>query len=234
MNSEERNMSGVIIFIVIILILAIGGYYLITHKDLYTKTKEETKQEEIVKSIKFDETKDYIYFTNEEVLDEHEGLIYKEIYININSEEAKELQVTLNNYMNSIKDNVVKENDEIISAQMVSYEFHTTSKYLVLSTNDYTYLNDETKEFKSKLDYYIFDLSNGNLLDNRDIMKKENITDQEIRTKIREYISDDENVDIDATMNNDYVLSISKSGKVVINIVVKTLEMDYNVGIEMD
>ena len=65
-------------------------------------------------------------------------------------------------------------------------------------------------------------------------MKNENVTDQEIRSKIRSYINNDADVDIDATLSKEYKLSISKTGKIIINTVVKTSELDYNVSIEMD
>ena len=64
-------------------------------------------------------------------------------------------------------------------------------------------------------------------------MNKEGKTDQEIRSKIREYVSGDENVDIDATLNHEYNLSISKTGKIVINTTVKTNGLDYSVSIEI-
>ena len=53
MNSEERNTGGVIVFVTIVAILLGGGLYLITHKDIYLKPHEETKEE--VKNDEIDE-----------------------------------------------------------------------------------------------------------------------------------------------------------------------------------
>ena len=64
-------------------------------------------------------------------------------------------------------------------------------------------------------------------------MKKENITDQQIRTKIRNYINNDENVDIDVTLNNPYYLTINKNGSIRLNFLVNRDNINYNVSIEM-
>ena len=234
MNSDERNTASVIVFLTIIAIILGGGFYLITHKDIYLTPKEETKQEE-TKSIKIDEEKDYIYYTDEEVLDEENELIYKTINLNINTTEAKALQDELNNNMTAIKETLVKdENENIVSTEMISYDYVITSKYISLSVITYTYLSNEEQVTKSTVKHYVFDVTTGKILTNREILKKENKTDQEVRVKIREYVSNDADVDIDATLNSEYSLSINKQEKLVINTVVKTSNMDYNVNIEMD
>ena len=233
MNREEKNTGSIIVFITIIAILLGGGLYLITHKDIYLKPQEEVKEEE-KKSIKILDDKDYIYFTNVEVLDENNSLEYKTINININSNDAKDLQEELNNNMSSIKDSLLKDENGIVSTDMINYEYNLTSKYISLNVTTFSYLRNEEQLTKSIVKYYVFDVENGKLLSNRDILKKEKLTDQEIRVKIRDYIKNDEDVDIDETLNRDYNLSISKDEKVIINTVVKTSNMDYNVSIEMD
>ena len=233
MNSEERNTGGVIVFVTIVAILLGGGLYLITHKDIYLKPHEETKEE--VKSIKIDEDKDYIYYSDIEVLDGENSLEYKTIHINIDNNEAKNIQEELNNNMIAIKDSLKKDEEgNIVSCDMIGYDYNVTSKYISLGVTTFSYLQNEEQLTKSIIKHYVFDLESGKLLTNRDILKKEGITDQDVRVKIREYIKDDVDVDIDATLNSEYTLSISKEGKVIINTVVKTSNMDYNVSIEMD
>ena len=234
MNREEKNTGSIIVFVTIIAILLGGGFYLITHKDIYLNKKEETK-EEVKKSIKILEDKDYIYYSNIEVLDNENSLEYKTININIDSVDAKELQEELNNNMSSIKDSLKRDDQgNIISCDMISYDYSVTNKYISLSTTLFSYLTNEEQLTKSVVKHYVFDIESGKLLSNRDILKKEGLTDQEVRIKIRDYVKNDENVDIDETLNSEYFLSISKEGKVIINTVVKTSEMDYNVSIEMD
>ena len=234
MNREDSNTPSIIVFVTIIAILLGGGFYLITHKDIYLKDREEVKVEE-KKSIKILEDSDYIYYSNLETIDEHNSLEYKTININIDSIDAKELQETLNNNMSAIRDSLIRdENGNVVSCDMISYDYNVTSKYVSLNVTTFSYLQNEEQLTKSIVNHYVFDIETGKILNTRDILKKENLTDQEIRIKIRDYIKDDAEVDIDATLNSEYSLSISKDEKVVINTVVKNANMDYNVSIEMD
>ena len=234
MNREDSNTPSIIVFVTIIAILLGGGFYLITHKDIYLKDKEEVKVEE-KKSIKILEDSDYIYYSNLETIDEHNSLEYKTININIDSVDAKELQETLNNNMSAIRDSLIRDEEgNVVSCDMISYDYNVTSKYISLNVTTFSYLQNEEQLTKSIVNHYVFDIETGKILNTRDILKKENLTDQEIRVKIRDYIKDDADVDIDATLNSEYSLSISKDEKVVINTVVKNANMDYNVSIEMD
>ena len=234
MNREDTNMPSIIVFVTIIAVLLGGGFYLITHKDIYLKDKEEVKVEE-KKSIKIIEDSDYIYYSNLETIDEHNSLEYKTININIDSVDARELQETLNNNMSAIRDSLIRDSEgNVVSCDMISYDYNVTSKYISLNVTTFSYLQNEEQLTKSIVNHYVFDIETGKILNTRDILKKENLTDQEIRVKIRDYIKDDADVDIDATLNSEYSLSISKDEKVVINTVVKNANMDYNVSIEMD
>lgn len=234
MNREDTNMPSIIVFVTIIAVLLGGGFYLITHKDIYLKDKEEVKVEE-KKSIKILEDSDYIYYSNLETIDEHNSLEYKTININIDSVDARELQETLNNNMSAIRDSLIRDDEgNVVSCDMISYDYNVTTKYISLNVTTFSYLQNEEQLTKSIVNHYVFDIETGKILNTRDILKKENLTDQEIRVKIRDYIKDDADVDIDATLNSEYSLSISKDEKVVINTVVKNANMDYNVSIEMD
>lgn len=242
MNRTEKNAGSIILFIIILLSISVGGYFIINKLNNKDEQKEQVVE---IKSIKKDDSKDFVYFTNEQILSEKNELKYKDINININSEDATNLEKKLNDRTSEIKNNVTKisetnidttdiiMNDDIYEAEMIDYEIVTTTNYLSITVNNYIY-KLETEAMNSKLEYYVFDLSTGKILSNRDILNKENKTDQDIRTKIREYVSNDEDVDIDATLNQEYSLSISKSGKIIINTVVKTSSLNYNVNIEMD
>lgn len=243
MNKYERNIGSVVIFIIILLVIGVGGYFLITN--LPKKDNNTNNNTNETKSIKKEIDKDYVYFINEEFLNKKYELKYKDIVININSDDATKVEKELNDQMASIKNNVTKvsdvegldttnldEADDIYEAEMVDYEVVETDKYISITANDYIF-KLETEAVNSKLTYYVFDLQSGKLLSNRDILNKEGKTDQEIRSKIREYVSGDENVDIDATLNHEYNLSISKTGKIVINTTVKTNGLDYSVSIEI-
>ncbi len=241
MNKEEKNFGSFLIFIIIIVLIIVGGYFLINNKkkevNVNNNSNEQTKN-----NIKIDENKDYIYFSNEKLLSDELELKYKDINININSNDAKKLQDDLNANMNNIRDKVVKASnmdlnipkeiivDDIYSAEMIDYNYNITTKYLSLEVNSYKYVVEE-RASNAVLSYYVFDLDNGKLLSNHDILSNEKISEQDIRSKIRREISNDENVDIDATLNGEYELSFDKSGKLVINTIVKTSEGNYTVNI---
>lgn len=244
MSNVERNTGSIILFFVILLVIGIGGYFVI--KNVTNKDNEQNNDNTNVeiKSIKKDDKKDFVYFINEDVLSVHNDLKYKDIVININSDDASKLEKELNDKMASIKNNVTRIKDanvdttnmvledDIYEAEMIDYTIATSSDYLSITVNDYIY-RLETEATDAKLSYYVFDLSTGKLLTNRDILNKEGKTDQDIRAKIRDYVKNDEGVDIDATLNREYSLSISDTGKIIINTVVKTGSVDYSVSIEM-
>ena len=243
MNRVEKNVGSILLFVIILLGITIGGYFAI--KKITEKNDNQNNNTNVeIKSIKKDDSKDFTYFINEEVLSVKKELKYKDIVININSDDASKLEKELNDNMASIKNNVKKISDvdidttgmvlddDIYEAEMIDYVISTSTDYLSITVNDYIY-KLETEASNAKLSYYVFDLSTGKLLSNRDILNKEKKTDQDVRSKIRDYVKNDEGVDIDATLNQEYNLSISDNGKVIINTVVKTNSVDYNVSIEM-
>ena len=239
MNRAEKNIGSIVLFVVIIIAIGFGGFYLVSNRQTKSNENSNYKESKQEKNIKIDDSKDYIYYTNEEFSDDVEEINYKDINININTNDAKELQNKLNANMKDSKDNVEKSTDDegneyVSKAQIIDYDYVVTNKYISLNVNDYVYFSDESMETQSKLSFYVFDIGTGNILSNRDIMKKENVSDQDIRSVIRKNIEDDENADIDSTLAGDYTLSISKTGKVIVNIVVKSYNLDYNISIEMD
>ena len=244
MNRVERNASSILIFTLILLVITIGGYFAIKKITNKNNNQNNNNQNVIIKSIKKDDNKDFVYYINESVLSAKKELKYKDIVININSDDASKVEKELNDKMASIKNNVTKIKDanidtsnmvledDIYEAEMIDYITSITSDYLSITVNNYIY-NLQEEATNAKLAYYVFDLSTGKLLTNRDILNKENKTDQDIRAKIREYVKNDEGVDIDATLNQEYHLSIADNGRVIINTIVKTNNIDYSVSIEI-
>lgn len=230
MNREEKNIGSIIMFILVIAAIIVGGYFLINNNKKSETPVENT--DNVKKSIKLDSSKNYIYYTNEEVLSDKEDITYKDLNININSKEAKEIQDKFNNQMIEIKKNVVYENDVLKEAEVLDYTYTTTTKYLSLIVSNY--IIDNKEEIKdSAMLYYVFDLSDGKLLTNQELIKREGLSDQQIRKTIREYFQNDETVDIDATLNQDYSLTFTSDGKVQINVLVKTSDKEYYTNIEM-
>lgn len=245
MNRVEKNASSIVIFMIILLVITLGGYFAIKKITQKNNNQDNNNNNGVeIKSIKKDDSKDFAYFINEEELSAKKELKYKDIVININSADASRVEKELNDKMASIKGNVkrindvnidttgMKLDDDIYEAEMIEYLIAISTDYLSITTNDYIY-KLETEANNANLSFYVFDLSTGKLLTNRDILNKENKTDQDVRAKIREYVKNDDGVDIDATLNQEYKLSISDTGKIVINTIVKTGAVDYSVSIEM-
>ena len=74
MEENFKSKLGFVFFIFIILFLAIGGYFFME----YTLNK--------VVNYKIDDTKDFIYFTNESTISEGAGIYYKDVVINLNTQ----------------------------------------------------------------------------------------------------------------------------------------------------
>ena len=239
MNRVEKNAGSIVLFMIILLAITVGGYFAIKKIAEKNNNPGTDNPNVEIKSIKRDDSKDFVYFINEEVLSAADDLKYKDIVININSDDALRVEKELNDKMGSIRTNKTKTREVdgkieayVDEAEMIDYIVATSTDYLSITANDYIFKVD-TEATSIKLTYYVFDLSTGKLLTNRDILNKEGKTDQDVRTKIREYIKDDEGVDIDSTLNQEYSLSVSDSGKIIINTIVKTGTLDYSVSIEM-
>ena len=233
MDKIDKNGTTIFLFILILLIIIGGGIYLIKNNNKSKDNKEFKNNNEKKIINKVNKDKDYIYFINEDILSEEEELIFKDIVINIESEDAKKVETDLNNRIKKYKDDIEKEDEEIIDMTSIDYETTISKKYLSLIARTYKYTNSEEKENIDN-DYYVFDLYSGKLLDNDTIIKKESIDENKIKEKIKEYIKGDEDININKTLNNDYYLTIGKNGKVNINFVVNSNDINYNVSIEMD
>ena len=61
-----------------------------------------------------------------------------------------------------------------------------------------------------------------------------NLSADTIRTKIYDHIKDNNEIDIDVTMNNPYTLYYNEYGKVKANIIVKIGDINYNDNVEIN
>ena len=234
MDKIDKNGTTIFFFIIILLGIIFGGYYLLNNSNNNKNDNKEFVNNKTKNLInKIDNNKDYIYFINEDIINEEEELVFKDIKFNFDSKDAKEIENNLNIKMNKCIKSVVKNNDEIEKMSSIDYEIFESSKYLSLIVNEYSYNIEEGKD-TDEVNYYVFDLYNGKLLSNEDIIKNENVKKDDITKKIKNYIANDESVDKDKTMKNDYYLTINKNGKVILNFIVNSDNKDYNVSIEMD
>ena len=237
-TDRQNSKLTFFIFILVIIGLIVLGYFLIKKPDISKKILDDTE------TLEIDKTKNIVYYDNIDVISSEAQLEYKDIHINLNSDDAKELEAKLNNNMNKIRgkytkleDNsnqeIINEADGIAQAQIIDYNTFNSTNYVTIEVNEYEFLAS-AMSFDNKLTYYCLDKRNGKLLTNQIIMKQENLSADTIRTKIYDHIKDNNEIDIDVTMNNPYTLYYNEYGKVKANIIVKIGDINYNDNVEIN
>ncbi|MDY3948265.1 MAG: hypothetical protein SOZ04_02810 [Bacilli bacterium] len=237
-TDRQNSKLTFFIFILVIIGLIVLGYFLIKKPDISEKILDDTE------TLEIDKTKNIVYYDNIDVISSEAQLEYKDIHINLNSDDAKELEAKLNNNMNKIRgkytkleDNsnqeIINEADGIAQAEIIDYNTFNSTNYVTIEVNEYEFLAS-AMTFDNKLTYYCLDKRNGKLLTNQIIMKQENLSADTIRTKIYDHIKDNNEIDIDVTMNNPYTLYYNEYGKVKANIIVKIGDINYNDNVEIN
>lgn len=237
-TDRQNSKLTFFIFILVIIGLIVLGYFLIKKPDISEKILDDTE------ALEIDKTKNIVYYDNIDVISSEAQLEYKDIHINLNSDDAKELEAKLNNNMNKIRgkytkleDNsnqeIINEADGIAQAQIIDYNTFNSTNYVTIEVNEYEFLAS-AMTFDNKLTYYCLDKRSGKLLTNQIIMKQENLSADTIRTKIYDHIKDNNEIDIDVTMNNPYTLYYNEYGKVKANIIVKIGDINYNDNVEIN
>lgn len=237
-TDRQNSKLTFFIFILVIIGLIVLGYFLIKKPDISEKILDDTE------TLEIDKTKNIVYYDNVDVISSEAQLEYKDIHINLNSDDARELETKLNNNMNKIRgkytkleDNsnqeIINEADGIAQAQIIDYNTFNSTNYVTIEVNEYEFLAS-AMTFDNKLTYYCLDKRSGKLLTNQIIMKQENLSADTIRTKIYDHIKDNDEIDIDVTMNNPYTLYYNEYGKVKANIIVKIGDINYNDNVEIN
>lgn len=237
-TDRQNSKLTFFIFILVIIGLIVLGYFLIKKPDISEKILDDTE------TLEIDKTKNIVYYDNIDVISSEAQLEYKDIHINLNSDDARELETKLNNNMNKIRgkytkleDNsnqeIINEADGIAEAQIIDYNTFNSTNHVTIEVNEYEFLAS-AMSFDNKLTYYCLDKRSGKLLTNQIIMKQENLSADTIRTKIYDHIKDNDEIDIDVTMNNPYTLYYNEYGKVKANIIVKIGDINYNDNVEIN
>ncbi|HCY44238.1 MAG TPA: hypothetical protein DHU33_02290 [Firmicutes bacterium] len=237
-TDRQNSKLTFFIFILVIIGLIVLGYFLIKKPDISEKILDDTE------TLEIDKTKNIVYYDNIDVISSEAQLEYKDIHINLNSDDARELETKLNSNMNKIRgkytkleDNsnqeIINEADGIAQAQIIDYNTFNSTNYVTIEVNEYEFLAS-AMTFDNKLTYYCLDKRSGKLLTNQIIMKQENLSADTIRTKIYDHIKDNDEIDIDVTMNNPYTLYYNEYGKVKANIIVKIGDINYNDNVEIN
>lgn len=248
MEENFKNKLGVWTFTIIVLSLAIGGYFFTQYilNDFKENEKNDQTEEEI--NYKVDKTKDYIYYKNEEVISEGAEIYYKDVVINLSTQQTltealeKENQIYKNNIkyisdINLISGDIINyNNDNLYALNFREYKTYEFDKYVSLVINDYYYSCFDLITF-DKTKSYIFDTETGKVFENREILNLFNTNMELIKEKIREHLNNKQTIveeveliKIDETLDNfnEYALYINEYGRLYISYLVKTTQVDYN------
>jgi len=190
--------------------------------------------------IRLDKTKDYIYYSDVNVVEGELDIEYKNININFEDKESVAAIVNKENEEMS-KSPVYDETNEeanynhLISAKFAKYEIIHYVDYITLVVNKYSF---DYKTIITTLgsDVYVFDKTSGKLYNNDELLSKFSVNKDDINEKVKTYLNDknlvsEENkIDVEQTISNNtkYNLYVDKLGRLVISILVKAEKSDYN------
>ncbi len=236
----KTNQIKVYFFIFVILVFIFGGFYLMKKSEKLKNVADKKVTEVKDTDIRLDKTKDYIYYSDVNVVEGELDIEYKNININFEDKEGVAAIVNKENEEMS-KSPVYDETNEeanynhLISAKFAKYEIIHYVDYITLVVNKYSF---DYKTIITTLgsDVYVFDKTTGKLYNNDELLSKFSINKDDINEKVKTYLNDknlvsEENkIDVEQTISNNtkYNLYVDKLGRLVISILVKAEKSDYN------
>lgn len=236
----KTNQIKVYFFIFVILVFIFGGFYLMKKSEKLKNVVDKKVTEVKDTDIRLDKTKDYIYYSDVNVVEGELDIEYKNININFEDKEGVAAIVNKENEEMS-KSPVYDETNEeanynhLISAKFAKYEIIHYVDYITLVVNKYSF---DYKTIITTLgsDVYVFDKTSGKLYNNDELLSKFSVNKDGIKEKLETYLNDknlvsEENkIDVEKTISNNtkYNLYVDKLGRLVISILVKAEKSDYN------
>ena len=235
----KSNQIKVYIFIIIVLVFIFGGFYLMKKSESLKNEVNQTISEEKDTDIRIDETKEYIYFTNLNVIESELDIEYKDIVINFEDKENIQNIINTENkeFSESIKYDESNEKaiyNHLVSAKFNKFDIFYYSNYISIVKNTYSFDYENLVTFiQSKA--YVFDKKTGKLYNNDELLSIFNINKDDIKGVITTYLNDqnlitDNPINVDETINNisNYELYVDKLGRLVVTILVKAEQSNYN------
>lgn len=236
----KTNQIKVYFFIFVIFVFIFGGFYLMKKSEKLKNVVDKKVTEVKDTDIRLDKTKDYIYYSDVNVVEGELDIEYKNI--NINFEDKDKIAGIVNKENEEMsKSPVYDETNEeanynhLISAKFAKYEIIHYADYITLVVNKYSF---DYKTIITTLgsDVYVFDKTTGKLYNNDELLSKFSVNKDDINGKLETYLNDknlvsEENkIDVEQTISNNtkYNLYVDKLGRLVISILVKAEKSDYN------
>lgn len=256
MNENRKGKIYGIIFLILILFLIIGGYFLTKSLTSHDASKEpmesQNEKKGATEELKLDQEKDFIYFENIDILSEKQKIIYQDVKMNFDIPELLELETELNKKTIALKETVKKiseanlsieeqekivfQDDDIYEANYLKYTRYFSEKYASLIVDEYLFNCINGGSYQNST-AYVIDLETGHLLTSDELMSRFDFTFANIKNRVKEdlekMLEEDETILIDETLSNldnreNYALYINKSGYFVISYIVKSSKVDYN------
>ena len=251
MEENLKSKLGFSVFFVVIIFLLVGGY-IYTNYTL-KEDKKKIKETNDVINYKIDNDKDFIYFENEEIISEEAEITFKDVIINLNTQDvlneslSKENKIFKENIkyisdQNILSDQIINyNNDNLYALSFRNFSNYEYDKYISLVINYYNYTCFDSVTYdKSKS--YVFNTSNGLLLTEEELLNIYDLNIENVKEKVREYLNSKQSVvdgveliKIDDTLNDfTYGLYINNYGKLCVSLLVKTTQVDYNENVEVN
>ena len=235
----KSNQIKVYIFIIIVLVFIFGGFYLMKKSESLKNEVNQTISEEKDTDIRIDKTKEYIYFTNLNVIESELDIEYKDIVINFEDKENIQNIINTENkeFSESIKYDESNEKaiyNHLVSAKFNKFDIFYYSNYISIVKNTYSFDYENLVTFIQS-NAYVFDKKTGKLFNNDELLSIFNINKDDIKGVITTYLNDqnlitDNPINVDETINNisNYELYVDKLGRLVVTILVKAEQSNYN------
>lgn len=252
MQEEGSNYLGfgLFFFFIVFLIVVCSILLFFSVRNKRTEKIVDGGKEVVINDKnKQDKSKDFVYFTEEEVISEELNLIYKMPIINLKSEDAKKANEEIKSYVSNVKNTLQKGESQVCYNKKVSTIYKTNyidlavynyEEYVTLLIRESEYSCENGFSSTSKVKAYTFDVLNGQKISFNALLEKYNRTLTNMLEEIRNHLKTEQiiiqetpNILIEETINGlkeqeTYVLYINEFGDLTLNYVVKTNGVDYN------
>jgi hypothetical protein len=189
------------------------------------KQKNEKKDSLILEKI--DKSKDFVYFNSYKEVKLGANL-YKYEYpvINLNSGEVENLNLELKNFVvTSYKDAGIY-NGILNSGNVVNHSYYINDTYISVIRSYYYYIDGMVGEYCD--DVYVVSLKNGKILNNNQILKSLDLTEDDVLELLKNKLNtDDISFSLKNVKDNGYSLYITNENKLGIIFYEVTDEEEY-------
>lgn len=251
---RRRDLIGGVSFIILIVVLIVGGFFVTKYLTSDDQQKKVKKSE--INQYKIDESKDLIYYKDEQTISNESEIVYKDVIINL--KEADTVNELLKNKMEEIRSSVKKiseseldesreiqySEDDIYYALERNYASYESFNFLSLVVTDGEFNCYDGSKINN-ITAYTFSLTNGKRLSNETLLGYASVSIDDVKNKVRAKLEKDQqeftdgnSINIEETINGisaeNSAIYANKSGKIAISYIVKTNEDSYNDTIELN